>query len=103
MDSNGTNRCLSITDFVVDDAEEVNSETSFFDPANPILAPAKPIEARKKRSWKRKLFAWGFVVLLIVGGGFLLYSLLKVKRVNVRVLADNRNSAQSAKPGPSPT
>ena len=104
MNSNGSNRSFSVAEVVAeDDASENDRKTPFFDPANPALAPAQPIETGKKKSWKRKLIGWGLVLLLVGGGGFVLYELLKIKQVNVRVTADSRRDAQSAAPKPSPS
>src|SRR6266496_3118312 len=102
MKSNGSNSRLSIAEFVEEDPQLDKNKTSFFDPANPELAQAKPIALSKKRNWKRKLFGWGLVLLLIVGGSVLLYSLLRIKQVNVRVQADSQRSNQSSRPEPSP-
>src|SRR6266568_6443115 len=103
MNSNGNNRGLSIADFVEENAEQDKGATSLSDPSNPALAPAKPSETGKKKGWKRKLCGWGFVLLLLGGGAFVLYSRLRIKQVNVRVRADNRRDSQSVKPQPSPT
>ena len=77
------------------------AESTFFDPTNPEFAsPRKP--EKKKRGWKRKLFTWSFVLLLIAGGVGALYLALKAHPVNVRVQADSRRDSLSAKQEPSP-
>src|SRR6266545_4996621 len=81
--------------------DPATAENTFFDPTNPEFAsPRQPKE--KKRGWKRKLFTWSLVFLLIAGGIGTLYLALKVNRVNVKVQADSRRDSLSAKPEPSP-
>jgi hypothetical protein len=98
MKRNGNNRRGAATDFIEDVHEDVLGETAFYDPSNPVLAPAKPITMSKKKPWKRKLMGWGFVALLLVIGGFVLYALLRINHVDVRVLADNRRDNSGVKP-----
>lgn len=98
MNRNGNNRRVAATDFLEDVHQDVLSEAAFYDPSNPVLAPAKPIPTSKKKTWKRKLIGWGFVALLLVIGGFVLYALLKINHVDVKVLADNRRDSSGAKP-----
>ncbi|HXM49982.1 MAG TPA: hypothetical protein VN956_19230 [Pyrinomonadaceae bacterium] len=74
---------------------------SFYDPTNPILAAPKA-EPKSNKGWKRKLIGWSFVLLLIVGGGFALYLLLRANRVNVKVQADARRETNNEKSQPSP-
>jgi hypothetical protein len=74
---------------------------SFYDSSNPILAAPKA-ESKSNKGWKRKLIGWSFVLLLIVGGGFALYVLLRANRVNVKVQADSRRETNNEKPQPSP-
>jgi len=74
---------------------------SFFDPTNPTLAAPKA-EPKSNKGWRRKLIGWSFVLLLIVGGGFALYLLLRANRVNVKVQADSRRETNNEKPQPSP-
>jgi hypothetical protein len=74
---------------------------SFYDPTNPILAAPKA-ETKSNKGWKRKLIGWSSVLLLIVGGGFALYLLLRANRVNVKVQADSRRETNNEKPQPSP-
>ena len=81
--------------------ESAAAESSFFDPTNPEFASPREPE-KKKRGWKRKLFTWSLVLLLIAGGIGALYLALKVNRVNVKVQADSRRDSLSAKPEPSP-
>ncbi|HKO62966.1 MAG TPA: hypothetical protein VJV03_17535 [Pyrinomonadaceae bacterium] len=98
MNPNGNNRRVAATDFIEDVHEDGLSEAAFYDRSNPVLAPAKPITTSKRKTWKRKLMGWGFVALLLVIGGFVLYALLKINHVDVKVLADNRRDSSSAKP-----
>jgi len=95
MNSNGNNRGLTGTD-VLDD--RVQTDAAFYDRSNPVLAPAKELNTTKKKSWKRKLIGWGFVALLLVISGFVLYALLKINRVDVKVLADNHRDGSLSKP-----
>ena len=81
--------------------EAVASESTFFDPTNPELAAPRPHE-RKKRGWKRRLFTWSFILLLIAGGIGVLYLALKAHPVNVRVLADSRRDSAATRPEASP-
>jgi hypothetical protein len=74
---------------------------SFYDPTTPILAAPKA-EPKSNKGWKRKLIGWSFVLLLIVGGGFALYVLLRANRVNVKVQADSRRETNNERPQPSP-
>jgi hypothetical protein len=98
MNRNGNNRRVAATDFLEDVHQDVLSEAAFYDPSNPVLAPARPIPTSKKKTWKRKLIGWGFVALLLVIGGFVLYALLKINHVDVKVLADNRRDSSGTKP-----
>ena len=98
MNRNGNNRRVTATDLIEDDQPDVLSEAAFYDPSNPVLAPAKPIPTSKKKTWKRKLIGWGFVALLLVIGGFVLFALLKINHVDVKVLADNRRDSSGTKP-----
>src|SRR5437016_9070998 len=72
--------------------------TSFYDASSPEFKPAKRIDVRRKKSWKRKLVGWSVVLLLIGGAAVGLYLLLRVNRVNVKVQADARPDSQNAKP-----
>lgn len=98
MNRNGNNRRVTGTDLLEDVHQDIQSEAAFYDPSNPVLAPAKPIPTSKRKTWKRKLIGWGFVALLLVISGFVLYALLKINHVDVRVLADNRRDGAGAKP-----
>src|ERR687889_560913 len=86
---------------LVDDARDRNG-SGFFDSTNPEFSPAKDIATQKKKPWKRKLFVWCFILLIIAAGVFVLYVLMRVKRVDVRVQADSQRTSQSAKTDPSP-
>ncbi len=95
--SNGKHNNVSVIDLIEDDPKSDQTTSSFYDANNPVLQPAKQIVTRKK-SWKRKLIGWSLVLLLIGGGAFALYLLLKINRVNVKVQADSRPESTSAKP-----
>ena len=86
---NGNHRPLNIS--IEDEPRE--SDAAFFDPNNPEFASARQPAKTKRRGWKRKLFAWSFVLLLIAGGIGALYLLLMVNRVPVKVQADSRRSS----------
>jgi hypothetical protein len=68
------------------------------DTNDPVLQPPKETDARKKRTWKRRLIGWSVILLLIGAGLGALYLLLRVQRVNVTVNADSRRNTQSTKP-----
>ena len=93
MNRNGNNHRGTGTDVLEDVHQDFQGETTFYDPSNPALAPAKEISTSKRKNWKRKLIGWGFVALLLVISGFVLYALLRINHVDVRVLADNRRTA----------
>jgi hypothetical protein len=76
---------------------------NLFDPNNPILQPPKETDAKKKKTWKRKLIVWSVIFVLIGAGLGALYLLMRVKRVNVTVNADSRRNAQSTKSQPGGT
>lgn len=98
MKRNGNNRRVTGADLLEDVRQGVQNETAFFDPSNPVLAPAKEITTSKRKSWKGKLIGWGFVTLLLVISGFVLYALLRINHVDVKVLADNRRDSSGVKP-----
>jgi hypothetical protein len=77
--------------------ENPHSNSAFYDPSNPLLAPPKQLDETKQKSRKRKLIILCFVFVLLAGSAFALHRLLKVNRVNVSVQADTRHDAQSAK------
>jgi hypothetical protein len=68
------------------------------DPNNAVLQPPKEINAKKKKTWKRKLIGWSVILLLIGAGVGALYLLMRAQLVNVTVNADSRKHAQSTKP-----
>ena len=100
MSETNGNRSRLTVGVIEDNGQE--ESTSFYDPANPVFAPPKPDDTRNKKPWKRKLFVWCFVLFLIAGGALALYMLLRVNHVNVRVQADPRREAITAKSEPSP-
>src|SRR5713226_6100259 len=96
--SNGRHGNVSVIDLIEDDPQPEQTTANFYDPSNPVLQPATKTEIGKKKSWKRKLIGWSFVLLLIGGGAVALYLLLRINRVNVKVQADSRPDVPSAKP-----
>jgi len=86
---------------LVDDSPDRNGN-GFFDSNNPEFSPPKDNATQKKKPWKRKLIGWCFILLIIAAGVFVLYLLLRVKRVDVRVQADAQRTSQGAKTQPSP-
>lgn len=97
MNRNGNHQNVALLDVVEDETSETQ-RGPFYDLSNPVLKPAKEIDAGKRKSWKRKLIGWCFILLLIGGGAVALYLLLRVNRVPVRVQADSRRDSQNAKP-----
>lgn len=97
MTGNGNNHRTSIAEVTQTDRHEGQDETAFYDLSNPVLASAKEILPNKKRNWKRKIITWVFVAVLLVISGFVLYGLLKINRVDVKVLADNRRDSSGTK------
>ncbi|MDX6575419.1 MAG: hypothetical protein QOE96_1372 [Blastocatellia bacterium] len=81
MNRNGNSRRGTGADVLEDIHQDVQSEVAFYDPSNPVLAPAKEIATGKRKNWKRKLIGWSFVVLLLVISGLVLYALLRNKKV----------------------
>lgn len=98
-ETNGNRSRLSV-DVIEDGVQEESN--SFYDPANPVFAPPKQHDINNRKTWKRRLIGWCFVLFLIAGGALALYLLLRVNRVNVRVQADARREPSSAKAEPSP-
>jgi hypothetical protein len=86
---------------LVDDSPTRNGN-GFFDPNNPEFSPPKDDATQKKKPWKRKLIGWCFILLIIAAGVFVLYLVLRVKRVDVRVQADSQRTSQGAKTQPTP-
>jgi hypothetical protein len=75
--------------------------SAFFDPTAPEFAAPKENPTDKKRPWKRKLIGWGLILLVVAAGVFALYVLMRVKHVDVRVLADSQRTFQPpTEPGP---
>lgn len=96
MNQNGKHGNVAVVD-VLDDKTGAEKADTFYDSTDPILKPAKESALHRRGSWKRKLIGWSFILLLISGGGFALYLLLRVNRVNVRVQADSPTPNQTAK------
>lgn len=92
--NNGHHRVATVD--VLDEDTSQPQATSFYDANTPELKPAKAVDSRRKKSWKRKLVGWSFLLLLIGGAAVALYLLLRVNRVNVKVQADSRSEAKPA-------
>lgn len=80
------------------DRHENQDVTTLYDSSNPVLAPAKMVDTSKKRNWKRKIIGWGFVALLLVISGFVLYTFLRINHVDVKVLAGSHRDSSSSRP-----
>src|SRR5437870_13839268 len=76
--------------------EKPHSNSTFYDPSNPLLALPKQIDETKQKSRKRKLIILCFVFVLMALSALALHRLLKVNHVNVSVQADTRHDAESA-------
>lgn len=98
MNQNNGHHRLSAVDVIEEETAPDQTGTNFYDATSPEFRPAKQIDARRKRSWKRKLVGWSVVSLLICGAAVALYLLLRVNRVNVKVQADTRPDPQNARP-----
>ncbi len=96
--NNGNHHTVGVLDLVEDETKQSQTTDAFYDSNDPVLKPAKEIDPTKKKSWKRKLVGWSFVLLLITSGAVVLYLVLRVNRVNVRVQADSRSNTQADKP-----
>lgn len=96
MNQNNGNHRLASVDVIEEETSE-HSRTNFYDANNPELRPPKPVDVRRKKSWKRRLAGWLFVTLLICVGIGTLYLLMRVNRVNVKVQAYSPPAAQNAK------
>ena len=97
MNQNGNHDHVAILDAVDEDAKGNQKEATFYDPSNPSLKPAKPVDAGRRKSWKSRLISWIVVLVLMAGVPVALYLLLRVNRVNVRVDANSRREL-STKP-----
>jgi hypothetical protein len=97
MNQNGNQDHVAVADAIGEDTQQHEKATTFHDPSNPVLKPAKQLDAGQKKSWKRKLISWSFVLVLIGGSAVALYLLLRVNRVNVKVEADSHRELQNAK------
>lgn len=68
------------------------------DTNNPLLQPPRDPDAKKKKTWKRKLTIWSVILLLVGAGAGALYLLVRAQRVNITVNAESRRNPQSTKP-----
>src|SRR5205085_215484 len=98
MNQNNGHHRLSAVDVIEEEVASEQTGTTFYDANRPECRPAKQIDVRRKKSWKRKLVGWSVLLLLICGAAVTLYLLLRVNRVNVRVQAGARPDSQNAKP-----
>jgi zona occludens toxin (predicted ATPase) len=96
MNQNGKHGNLAAVD-VLDEENQQTETTAFYDSNSPLLKPAREDDKTKRRSWKRRLVRWSFVLLLIAGGAIALYLLLRVNRVNVKVQADSPRDSEKTK------
>jgi len=71
---------------------------NLLDPNNPVLQPPKDPDAKTKKTWKRKLFTWSVILLLVGAGVGALYLFVRTQRVNVTVNAGSGRNTQSTKP-----
>ena len=69
--SNGHHR-LAAVDVIEEERATEPKGSTFYDPANPELRAAQPLEGGKKKGWKRGLIGWTFLLLLISGGAIAL-------------------------------
>jgi len=100
MNQNGNHDHVAVLDAVDRDIDRNEKATTFYDPSNPSLKSVKPVDAGRKKSWKRRLISWTVVLVLMVGIPVALYLLLRVNRVNVKVDADSRRESSNLKPKP---
>jgi hypothetical protein len=98
MNQNGNHDHVAVAEISDRQAIGNGNSTGFYDPTNPALKSATPLETGRKKSWKRKLFSL-CLGLIFIGGVFVaLYLLLRVNRVNVRVNGDSKREATTVKP-----
>lgn len=97
MNQNNGHHRLAAVDVIEDEQTTEPATSTFYDPANPELKPAQPLEGGKKKGWKRRLIGWCFVLLLIGGAAVALYLLLRVNKVDIKVQADWHRNSQSSK------
>src|SRR5438045_2849624 len=92
--NNGNHSRVAVAD-LIDPEHAAPETTTYYDPDEPVLKPAKPVVAGRGKSWKRSLIKWCCILLLIGGGAIALYLLVRVNRVPVKVQADSgRNEPQ---------
>ncbi|MDX6528455.1 MAG: hypothetical protein QOH41_745 [Blastocatellia bacterium] len=101
MSETNSNRSRRSVDVIENEMQDESS--TFYDPTNPVFAPPRQADTKNRKVWKRRLFGLCVILFLIVGGGYALYLLLRIDRVNVKVEADSRREPLSAKAGPTPT
>lgn len=89
--NNGNHGRVAVADLIESESPAPDS-TTYYDPDEPILKPAKPVVAGRGKSWKRSLIKWCCILLLIAGGALALYLLVKVNRVPVKVQANSGSS-----------
>src|SRR6266850_1714177 len=80
---------------VLDDNQQSNG--TFYDSNNPVLAPPKETDTAKQKNRKRRLIISCLVFVMLAGGSLILYRMTTISRVNVKVQADARHDATSAK------
>src|SRR4051812_2455541 len=95
--NNGNHSRVAVAD-LIDHESPASDSTTYYDPDEPVLKPAKQIGSGRNKSWKRSPIKWCCILLLIGGGAIALYLLVKVNRVPVKVQADAAsNEAQRNK------
>jgi hypothetical protein len=99
---NRDNHRISLTQEIDTDSPERDGESAFYDPTNPVLAPAKEVTTTRKKSWKRRLITWTCFLVLLIAVGFALYSMLRIRKVDVKVSAESRPESAVTKTAPSP-
>ena len=72
--NNGNHSRVAVAD-LIDPEHAAPETTTYYDPDEPVLKPAKPVVAGKGKSWKRSLIKWCCILLLIGGGALALYLL----------------------------
>jgi cytoskeletal protein RodZ len=98
MNQNNGHHRVSAVDVIEEERASEQIGSNFYDANSPEFRPARQIDVRQKKSWKRKLVGGAVVPLLICGAAISLYLLLRVNRVNVKVQADARPDSQNARP-----
>jgi len=97
MNQNGNHDHVAVVELADEKTNGNGKAPAFYDPANPILKAANPVDTGQKKSWKRKLFSWSVALLFIAGIFVALYLLLRVNRVSVQVGTDSNREQTAVK------